>query len=319
MKPSILPAATFAGIVLAILFALPAAASDLFPDKLVSPSSIQAGTTAEVTLEVTADLSDATPFPLDVILVLDGSETMGQPISKDFDAIDVAREIAQALSPPEDCGGDPEIDPELPIELEGAGDHVIEWTAQGVDGMLSSCDQTIAVVDGTAPTLVGVPADTTVECDAVPPPPAVTADDNCDPDPEVVFDADDQVCLWPPNHRIVLLSGVLADVQLVDNCDPDPELTVLGCASDQCDDAPCAEHPGENGEGHTQNDCSYDEATDLLAARAERAGTDAAGRNYALTGQAVDSCGNQSGVLDLFRVHMPHDQSPRQDCVSAKP
>lgn len=649
--PTNRPTALALACLAALLLALPAAASDVFPGKLVSPGSIQAGATAEVTLEISADLDDPTPFPLDVVLVLDGSETMGQPISKYFDAIDVAREIAQALSPPgdrvalisfagmagatqhtdldndtvqdtvdaldalenvmpagttpiadgldaahdhldtagrddaiqvvvllsdgidteggaedsadelkqlgvalitvsfgdlddqnpphlmdlilptnsdhhfhepqggdldqlfdllfdeiaracarevevletvgdgldiegpvlveffpgpfseepgsaeevevsgqditllvhvmrdddewrltfdvsaeecgdlevdapgsrvewihpdgstdsadfpdrqlsvtddeppeidcpadveleadaacqavyegppataEDCGGDPEITPELPIELDGDGEHVIEWNAEGVDGMSSSCEQTITVVDVTPPTLLGVPADTTVECDAIPPPAPVTAVDNCDPDPEVAFgelfaagdcvgagtltrtwtatDAagnqsmaqqvievvdttppevilgpDDQVCLWPPNHKLVSLPGVLADVEVVDNCDPDPELTVLGCGSDQCDDAPCAEHPGENGDGHTTGDCSYDEPADVLTARAERAGTDPDGRNYTLTGQAVDSCGNQSGVLELFGVHVPHDQSPHLDCIAARP
>lgn len=263
----------------------------------------------------------------------------------------------------EDCGGDAEITPELPIELDGVGEHEIEWNAEGVDGMSSSCEQTITVVDVTPPTLVGVPADTTVECDAVPPPAPVTAVDNCDPDPdvdfgevfapgdcvgegtitrtwtatdaagnesmaqqvielvdttppEVVLGPEHQVCLWPPNHKMVLLPGVLADIEVVDNCDPNPELTVLGCVSDQCDDAPCPEHPGENGDGKTVNDCSYDEESDVLAARAERAGTDPDGRNYALTGQAVDSCDNMTGVLELFGVHVPHDQSPQQDCIS---
>jgi len=651
MKDPCIRSTTLTFVALALLFVFPATASDVFPDKHVNPSSIQAGSATEVTLEITADLDDDTPFPLDVVLLLDGSETMGQPISKYFDAIDVAREIAQALSPPgdrvalisfaglagavqhtdlendtvqatvdalddlenvipmgstpiadgldaarmhldtagrdeavqvvvflsdgidteggaeeagneikqlgitlitvsfgdlddqnpahlmdlalptnsdhhfhepdsgdldllfdllfdevaracarevevletlgagleiegpvlvelfpgpfseepgtaeevevngnditllihvmrdndewrltfdvsaeecgdlevdapdsrvewirpdgsmgseefpnrqlsvtddeppeiecpadaeleadaacqavydgppataEDCGGDPEITPELPIGLDGEGEHVIEWNAEGVDGMSSSCEQTITVVDVTPPTLVGVPADTTVECDAGPPAPPVTAVDNCDPDPDVVFaeqfaagdcvgegtltrtwtatdaagnesmaqqvielvdttppevvlGAEHQVCLWPPNHKMVLLPGVLADVEVVDNCDPNPELTVLGCVSDQCDDAPCPEHPGENGDGKTVNDCSYDEGSDVLAARAERAGTDPDGRNYALTGQAVDSCDNVTGVLELFGVHVPHDQSPQQDCISPEP
>lgn len=642
-----LGALTLAGLA---LLATPATASDIFPDKLVTPGSIEAGSTAEVVLEVSADLDSDTPFPLDVVLVLDASETMGQPISKYFDAIDVAREIAEALAPPgdrvalitfagmagavqqtdlendsvqdtvnaldaqenvmpmgvtpigdgldaarthletvgredavwlvvllsdgidtggaaesaagavkqlgitlvtvsfgdlddqhpanlmnlvlptssdhhfhepgfgelddlldllfdevaracarevevletlgdgleiqgpvlvelfpgpftvddssepvevvgndvtllihvmrdddeyrltfdvtaeecgdlevdapgsrvewirpdgtegsedfpaallsvtddqppeiecpadveleadaacqavyqgppataEDCGGDPTVTPDLPIVLDGVGEHVVEWTATGVDGLFSSCEQTITVVDVTAPTLVGVPADTSVECDAVPPPPPVDAVDNCDPDPQVGFaemfaagacvgegtltrtwtasdasgnqsmaqqvievvdttppevvpGADAPVCLWPPNHKLVLLAGIVAGVELVDNCDPDPGLTVLGCVSDQCDDAPCAGHPGENGDGRTVNDCNYDEQADVLSVRAERAGTEPEGRNYALTGQAVDSCGNQSGVLELFGVHVPHDQSPAQECIAPEP
>ena len=36
------------------------------------------------------------------------------------------------------------------------------------------------------------------------------------------------------------------------------------CASDQCDNAPCPEHPGENGDGNTVNDCVYDLGLDKL-------------------------------------------------------
>jgi len=46
------------------------------------------------------------------------------------------------------------------------------------------------IVDWTAPVLVGCPTelDITVECDAVPTAPTVTATDNCDPDPEVIYE-----------------------------------------------------------------------------------------------------------------------------------
>src|SRR6185436_17214451 len=43
------------------------------------------------------------------------------------------------------------------------------------------------VQDVTAPTLVGVPSDTTVQCDAVPAPATVTATDDCDGNPTVTF------------------------------------------------------------------------------------------------------------------------------------
>ena len=62
------------------------------------------------------------------------------------------------------------------------------WTARDRCGNASSCSQTIIVEDTTSPTLAGMPADVTVECDAVPPPSSPTASDNCDPSPSITFD-----------------------------------------------------------------------------------------------------------------------------------
>ena len=61
------------------------------------------------------------------------------------------------------------------------------WTAIDNCGNTGSESQIITVEDTTAPVLLGVPGDETVECDAVPSPPAVTATDNCDPSPVVSF------------------------------------------------------------------------------------------------------------------------------------
>jgi hypothetical protein len=53
------------------------------------------------------------------------------------------------------------------------------WTASDDCGNESSCSQVITIVDTTPPVLSGVPADATVECDAIPDPANVTATDNC--------------------------------------------------------------------------------------------------------------------------------------------
>lgn len=61
------------------------------------------------------------------------------------------------------------------------------WTARDAAGNATSATQRITVSDVAAPALAGAPGDVTVECDAVPAPPVVTASDACDPSPAVAF------------------------------------------------------------------------------------------------------------------------------------
>lgn len=61
------------------------------------------------------------------------------------------------------------------------------WTATDRCGNSTSATQTVTVRDDVAPTIPGVPADGSVECDAIPPAPVLTAADNCDPAPVVGF------------------------------------------------------------------------------------------------------------------------------------
>src|SRR5207237_514704 len=57
------------------------------------------------------------------------------------------------------------------------------WTATDACGNASTATQTIAVEDTGAPSIADVPADVTVECDAVPAPASPTATDNGDGQP----------------------------------------------------------------------------------------------------------------------------------------
>jgi hypothetical protein len=57
---------------------------------------------------------------------------------------------------------------------------VREWESQDSCGNSVTDDQTITVIDTTPPTLIDVPDDVVVDCDSLPPPEMVHADDNCD-------------------------------------------------------------------------------------------------------------------------------------------
>ena len=62
------------------------------------------------------------------------------------------------------------------------------WTATDACGNQATATQVVTIVDTTAPDLVGVPSNITVECDAIPTAPVVIAVDNCDTFPmEVVL------------------------------------------------------------------------------------------------------------------------------------
>ena len=133
------------------------------------------------------------------------------------------------------------------------------WTATDNCGNATVETQVITVQDTTNPVLVGVPADATVECDAVPAPATPTATDNCDTDVDIVFteNISNQICedsytitrTWTASDNCgnatvetqvitvedttnPVLSGVPADV--VAECDNVPAIA-QPTASDNCD------------------------------------------------------------------------------------
>jgi streptogramin lyase len=62
------------------------------------------------------------------------------------------------------------------------------WSATDICGNRAECTQVISIADNAAPVLGNLPvAEITVECDAVPAPAQVTATDNCDEDPTVIY------------------------------------------------------------------------------------------------------------------------------------
>jgi len=68
---------------------------------------------------------------------------------------------------------------ESPGDCEGDRTITRTWTATDACDNATSHDQLITVQDTTAPALSGVPEDVAAECDAVPAPAAVTAEDHC--------------------------------------------------------------------------------------------------------------------------------------------
>ncbi|WP_281979832.1 gliding motility-associated C-terminal domain-containing protein [Tenacibaculum mesophilum] len=71
--------------------------------------------------------------------------------------------------------------------VDGCGEIVRQWESTDNCGNTVSHTQTITVTDTTAPTLSSEPADVSVDCEAIPSVPTITATDNCDSVVDVVF------------------------------------------------------------------------------------------------------------------------------------
>lgn len=132
------------------------------------------------------------------------------------------------------------------------------WTATDNCGNSVSASQTIYINDTVDPTLHGVPANITVECDAVPAPANVTATDNCASEMEVGFNEStvDQACgyvlvrTWQVSDYCGNTTTRSQMITVVDTTAPeltgeDEEMTfqcnmapgvVAPTASDNCDD-----------------------------------------------------------------------------------
>ena len=126
----------------------------------------------------------------------------------------------QPMMPPpslaDNCGG-PVIGPTLLSEVLTAGPCTdaytitLQWRAADACGNTSLFSQQIKVEDNVKPTLSGVPAHITVDCDGVPPVPAlqtIIGSDNCDASVDVTFneavirDPNPASCAYYTNYLI---------------------------------------------------------------------------------------------------------------------
>ena len=135
-----------------------------------------AGNRAEATLTVT--VQDTTPpqfshYPLDATVECDGVPDPDLVTADDLydGAVDVLLEQTRIAGPCTD-----------------SYTHLRSWAATDSNSNSTSHLQTLAVVDTTPPLLDGLPENLTVECDAIPPAPRITAADNCDPTVHLTFD-----------------------------------------------------------------------------------------------------------------------------------
>ena len=150
----------------------------------------------------------------------------------------------------DNCDPDPDVTyDDVRIDGDCPAEYVIErtWTAEDECYNTSSCVQTITVVDTTPPEFMDCPADITAECDDIPGPIALGAEDNCGP---VSIDFDEQridgscpynytlVRTWTAIDQCDNSAECVQNVTVEDTTDP---YWTTDCPSDitaPCDDIP---------------------------------------------------------------------------------
>jgi hypothetical protein len=176
------------------------------------------------------------------------------------------------------------------------------WTATDDCGNQSSQSQIITVIDTTAPVLSGVPADETVECDAIPEPSPVTATDNCsDPVVELSENIEPGTCLGQ--------STIIRTWTATDDCGNQSSqsqvITVIDTTPPVLSDGPadlvveCDSVPGPSTLTATDN-CDPDVPVEFAE---EKVYGDCAA-NYTLlrSWTATDDCGNSASVSQAVTV-----------------
>jgi len=189
------------------------------------------------------------------------------------------------------------------------------WTATDDCGNSSTASQVITVVDTAAPTLSGVPADATVECDAIPTAATVTAMDNCDPSPSVSFEetsapgtcTQEEVITrtWTATDTCGNTASQSQVLTVVDTTDP-----VITCPGDQIvsADGSCqAGLPDYTGLATVTDNCDPAPAV----AQSPPPGTVITG-GAAVTLTATDDCGNSGDCT--FQVTVVDDTDPQAAC-----
>ena len=169
------------------------------------------------------DVADTTPP------VMDG-------LPEDLEADCAGPPDPPAVTATDDCSGAEVSFTEVPLPGDCPGSYTLlrTWTATDECGNTSSETRLVEVSDTTAPLLLGVPGDQTVPCDGVPDPAAPTAEDDCDPAPEVLFE--ETIVPGPcPYHYDVIRTWTAADAcgnevsasQTIEVRDLEPPLLVV--------------------------------------------------------------------------------------------
>jgi len=167
------------------------------------------------------------------------------------------------------------------------------WIATNNCGQSAQCDQIITLVDSTPPVFTSCPLDMTVECIGDVPPPdlsLVSATDDCDPNPTIIFFSDTDDGLTCPKtitrkYKAYDSAGNISFcTQIITVMDTTPP--VLSCPADITIDCAAPPDPTLTGTAGVSDNCSANPVVTY---------SDATVNNIITrTWTATDECGNSS-------------------------
>lgn len=179
-------------------------------------------------------------------------------------------EIETSPTATDNCAGTIEGTTSDPLVYSEQGNYLVTWTFDDGHGNAITQTQPVSVQDVTPPEL------------------AVTVSPNT---------------LWPPNHKLVLITPIIV---VSDNCDPAPDVVLTSIITNEGDEINTFDPVFDTweGDGHTFDDIQIDESGNIYL-RAERRGG-GGGRVYQITFTATDDAGNTTTASAT--VIVPHNQ-----------
>jgi hypothetical protein len=150
------------------------------------------------------------------------------------------------------------------------GEHIVTLTVTDEYDALDSCQAIVTVVDVTPPVI------------------SISLSPNI---------------LWPPNHKMILITPTIA---VSDNCDANPDVELTSITMNEGDETNAYDPDYDTtlGDGKTVNDIEVDESGNIYL-RAERSAR-GNGRIYTITYTVTDASGNTATATATVTV--PHDQ-----------
>lgn len=254
------------------------------------------------------------------------SDTDAPQISADPDDISVSCEaipVPPVLIALDLCDPSPALiftQDSIPGSCPGSYQLVRRWTATDWCGNTTSVTQLILVQDQIPPVWVNFPPDQSVDCASIPPAPPVTANDNCDPAPSVIFsEAPATTC---SNGAYTIIRTWTATDVCGNTTTNSQTLTVVDSIPPVITNAPpsatvdCSNIPPAANPGVTDN---CDPAPSLTFSETKQ---DSCATGYAITRTwtATDACGNISihvQVLTLEDTQPPVWQNAPADLTVA--
>ena len=182
---------------------------------------------------------------------------------------------------------------------------VRSWSAKDDCGNTSIASQTISVQDITKPTVLSVPANATVGCDAIPAVGTPTASDNCDPNPGIVYNGATRSNGACPNSYSLQRKWTITDncgnattaVQIltVEDNTPPVFISVPSNTLVSCENIPAVATPTASDNCAAAVNITYNGETIINGACLD---------SYSLrrSWTAKDSCGNTATAVQMITV-----------------